>query len=608
MSTSGTIHEGNMPRQPMLARLIIGLPNWGLRILLWILARVIYRIKILGRENIPQKGGALLVSNHLSFVDVVLISVAANRPIRFLIFKDVYDNPLIKPFAMLLRAIPISPELRPRDIIHSLREASDAIRAGDLVCVFAEGQITRTGQMLPFGRGMERISKGLTQPIVPVNLHGVWGSIFSFERERFLWKMPRRMPYPVTVSFGKWLPSSTKAAEVRRAVQELHAAAFEADRAPSRTLDRILIRTARRYPWRFAMGDARFPQVSFAGMLLKLMFVTRRLRSQWGDQNMVGVLLPPSVGGALVNLSAAMLGKVAVNLNYTASSEALASCAEQCKLETVVTSKLLHGEAGRHQQNCGSCPHHFSGRRTGSAAQFRKDHRTPSGVRNALSPCMKRMLGARKQTTDDLATIIFSSGSTGDPKGVMLTHHNMLANIRQMTQVFSFTSEDRILGILPFFHAFGFTVTLWLAVDLWRWRGVSSQPAGIADHRRTWSRKYKVTFLIATPTFLQAYMRRCSREDFASLRCVLVGAEKLPERVAHAFEDHFGIRPLEGYGVHRMRTRRRREHLRLPRTRRPSGGRRGWEPLAIRCRASACALLIPTRDSRCPRQLRACCW
>ena len=151
----------------MLARLVIGLPNWGLRVLLWILARVIYRVKVIGRENIPPKGGALLVSNHLSFVDVVLISVAANRPIRFLIFKDVYDIPFIKPFAMLLRAIPVSPELRPRDIIRSLREASDAIRAGELVCVFAEGQITRTGQMLPFGRGIERISKGLAQPISP---------------------------------------------------------------------------------------------------------------------------------------------------------------------------------------------------------------------------------------------------------------------------------------------------------------------------------------------------------------------------------------------------------------------------------------------------------
>ena len=546
MSTSGTIHEGNMPRQPMLARLIIGLPNWGLRILLWILAHVIYRIKILGRENIPQKGGALLVSNHLSFVDVVLISVAANRPIRFLIFKDVYDNPLIKPFARLLRAIPVSPELRPRDIIHSLREASDAIRAGDLVCVFAEGQITRTGQMLPFGRGMERISKGLTQPIVPVNLHGVWGSIFSFERERFLWKMPRRMPYPVTVSFGKWLPSSTKAAEVRRAVQELHAAAFEADRTPSRTLDRILIRTARRYPWRFAMGDARFPQVTFASMLLKLMFVTRRLRSQWGDQNMVGVFLPPSVGGALVNLSAAMLGKVAVNLNYTASSEVLASCAEQCKLETVITSKLFMEKLATINKIAVPARTIFL---EDVLAAPRSSEKIVALLLAFAAPfsLMKRLLGARKQTTDDLATIIFSSGSTGDPKGVMLTHNNVLANIRQMTQVFSFTSEDKILGILPFFHAFGYTVTLWLAATYGV--GVVFHPSPLESQIiGDLVRKYKITFLVATPTFLQAYMRRCSREDFASLRCVLVGAEKLSERVAHAFEDHFGIRPLEGYG------------------------------------------------------------
>jgi len=546
MSSTGTIHEGNMPRQPMLARLIIGLPNWGLRLLLWILARVIYRIKVLGKENIPQNGGALLVSNHLSFVDVVLISVAANRPIRFLIFKDVYDIPWIKPFAILLRAIPVSPDLRPRDIIQSLREASDAIRAGELVCVFAEGQITRTGQMLPFGHGMERISKGLKQPILPINLHGVWGSIFSFERERFLWKMPRRLPYPVTVSFGKWLPSSAKAAEVRRAVQELHAAAFEADRTPSRTLDRVLIRTARRYPWRFAMGDARFPQVSFASMLLKLMFVTRRLRSQWDDQNMVGVLLPPSVGGALVNLAAAMLGKVAVNLNYTASTEVLASCAEQCKLETVITSKLFMEKLAAINKIEVPARTVFledvlaGPRSSEKIVALLLAFATPFGL-------LKRLLGARKQTTDDLATVIFSSGSTGDPKGVMLTHNNVLANIRQMTQVFSFTSEDKILGILPFFHAFGYTVTLWLAATYGV--GVVFHPSPLeAQIIGDLVRKYKVTFLIATPTFLQAYMRRCAREDFTSLRCVLVGAEKLSERVSHAFEDHFGIRPLEGYG------------------------------------------------------------
>jgi acyl-[acyl-carrier-protein]-phospholipid O-acyltransferase/long-chain-fatty-acid--[acyl-carrier-protein] ligase len=546
LSSSGTIHEGASPRQPAVVRLITSLPNWGLHFLLWVLSRIIYRIKVLGKENIPRDGGALLVSNHMSFVDVVLISAAANRPIRFLIFRDVYDLPFIKPFAALMRAIPVPNEMRPRDLIAAFRTATEAIRAGELVCVFGEGQITRTGQMLPFRKGMERIIRGVNAPIVPVNLHGLWGSVFSFERERFLWKTPRRMPYPVTISFGKWLPSTASAIDVRHAVQDLHAAAFAADRKPSQTLDRALVRTARRYPRRFCMGDARFPNVSFAGMLLKLIFVTRRLRPLWDNQEMVGILLPPSVGGALVNFAVALLGKVAVNLNYTASTEVLAACATQCNLQTVITSKqFLEKLASVNKIEVPAKSVFLEDVLAGP----RTSEKIIALAMALLLPysLLKRALGGRRRTTDDLATVIFSSGSTGDPKGVMLSHHNVLANIRQMTQVFSFTSEDKIMGILPFFHAFGYTVTLWLTATYGV--GVVFHPSPLdALIVGELTRKYRVTFLISTPTFLQAYMRRIPREDFASLRCILVGAEKLSDRVGHAFEEHFGIRPLEGYG------------------------------------------------------------
>jgi len=148
---------------------------------------------------------------------------------------------------------------------------------------------------------------------------------------------------------------------------------------------------------------------------------------------------------------------------------------------------------------------------------------------------------------DQLATVIFSSGSTGDPKGVMLTHFNIMANIRQVSQVFMLGGRDKILGILPFFHSFGFTAGLWLP---------AVQGVGVVFHPNPLDaqvigglvERYKVTFMVATPTFLQGYMRRCTPESFGSLEYVLVGAEKLPERVALAFEDQFGIRPLEGYG------------------------------------------------------------
>jgi acyl-[acyl-carrier-protein]-phospholipid O-acyltransferase / long-chain-fatty-acid--[acyl-carrier-protein] ligase len=148
---------------------------------------------------------------------------------------------------------------------------------------------------------------------------------------------------------------------------------------------------------------------------------------------------------------------------------------------------------------------------------------------------------------DDLATVIFSSGSTGEPKGVMLTHYNVASNVEQLDQVFLLHSDDRIMGILPFFHSFGFTGTLCLpaAVGV----GVVFHPNPL-DARVIGAliQKYALTLLLATPTFLNAYMRRCTPEEFGSLRFVMAGAEKLPERIAVAFEDHFGIRPLEGYG------------------------------------------------------------
>ena len=148
---------------------------------------------------------------------------------------------------------------------------------------------------------------------------------------------------------------------------------------------------------------------------------------------------------------------------------------------------------------------------------------------------------------DDLATVIFSSGSTGEPKGVMLSHYNIGSNIEQMDQVFDLNRHDRFLGILPFFHSFGFTGTLWLPATL----GV-----GVVFHPNPLDAKtigplvkhHAVTYLLATPTFLQIYLRGCAPGDFGSLRLVMTAAEKLPDRLAAAFEAHFGIRPMEGYG------------------------------------------------------------
>jgi acyl-[acyl-carrier-protein]-phospholipid O-acyltransferase / long-chain-fatty-acid--[acyl-carrier-protein] ligase len=523
------------------------LPEWFGRLLLFFLTHTVYRVKVLGRDNFPDKTGALLVCNHMSFVDAMLLIASTDRPIRFLMYKGIYDNKLIKPFAKVMKAIPISSEQRPREMIRSLRTASDALREDEIVCIFAEGQITRTGQMLPFRRGLERIMKGVDVPIIPVNLDGVWGSIFSFARGRFLWKMPRHIPYPVTVSFGQPLPPSSTAITVRRAVQDLQADAFQQRKRRMKTLDRAFVHTARRFPLRFMMADGKTPKVTFGSALARTIYIARRLRPQIGEREMVGLLLPPSVGGALTNYALMMLGRIPVNLNYTASSEVIASCASQCDVDVVITSR--------------SFVERFPKLEIPGRTLFLEDVlQAPRIIEKSLSlvlawllpqGLLRKAIGAKKSASsssvDDLATVIFSSGSTGDPKGVMLTHFNIASNIQQVSQVFMLGGRDKIMGILPFFHSFGFMAGLWMpAVN-----GV-----GVVYHPNPLDARiigelvgnYRVTFLIATPTFLQAYIKRCSPESFGSLQYVLVGAEKLPERVALAFEDIFGIRPLEGYG------------------------------------------------------------
>src|ERR1700689_3464611 len=241
----------------------------------------------------------------------------------------------------MMKAIPISSELHPREMIRSLHVASEALREGEVVCIFAEGQITRTGQLLPFRRGLERIMKGVEVPIIPVNLDGVWGSIFSFSGGRFLWKLPRHVPYPVRITFGTPLAPTATSTEARRAVQDLSAEAFARRKGRMETLPKSFVRTVRRHPLRFAMADGQTPRVNFFEVLARSLFLARRLKEHWRGQEMVGILLPPSIAGALVNLAATLMGKVPVNLNYTASNETLASCAKQCNLKTIISARAF---------------------------------------------------------------------------------------------------------------------------------------------------------------------------------------------------------------------------------------------------------------------------
>lgn len=521
------------------------LPVFFIRLVLWLLTHTLYRIRILGQEHVPLRGPALLVCNHLSFIDAFLVGACVQRFVRFLVWKGFYERPLLGHFLRMMQAIPVAAGDR-RAVVTALSQARTALQQGHVVCIFAEGAISRTGNLLPFKRGFEHIAHGLDVPVIPVHLDRIWGSIFSFHHGTFFWKWPRRWPYPVTVSFGKPLPATASAYEVRQAMTHLHSNAFTHRPQTQGLLTRRFLRMARRHWGRFCMADSTGKRLTFGKLLIGSTILARWLRRHCQQEQMIGLLLPASVGGAVANLAVSLTGKIPVNLNFTSGPEAMQAAIEQCGIRTILTSQQFLDKA--------SLPRRHDMVFLETLLQEVTLWQKVGGMLAALflpAAFLARPPVATAHTSEALATVVFSSGSTGAPKGVMLSHQNILSNIESMAQIFPLDARDCMMGILPFFHAFGFTVTLWF--PLLTGCSVVYHPNPM-DGKKIGEmvQQHRATMLISTPTFYGMYLRQCPPEVFQSLRYTIVGAEKLRPALAAEFQEKYGITLLEGYGCTEM--------------------------------------------------------
>jgi acyl-[acyl-carrier-protein]-phospholipid O-acyltransferase/long-chain-fatty-acid--[acyl-carrier-protein] ligase len=282
------------------------------------------------------------------------------------------------------------------------------------------------------------------------------------------------------------------------------------------------------------------------GSLLTRCLVLRRLlrKHVLGDaESTVGILIPPSLGGAIVNLALALDRRVAVNLNYTLSGELLNYCIRKSGIKHVLTSRKVM-EKFDYQLECEV-----------TYLDDLKDKVTTSdkimsALQSYLLPAnmVARSLKLNQVQPDDLMTIVFTSGSTGVPKGVMLTQKNIMTNVQAINQVAAFVPKDTMVGILPFFHSMGYTATLW-APMICNIRGIYHFNPLDAKIIGKLVEKYSGTVIIATPTFLRTYTRRCTPDEFKSINAVVAGAERLPVELCDEFENKFGVRPVEGYGT-----------------------------------------------------------
>ena len=309
-------------------------------------------------------------------------------------------------------------------------------------------------------------------------------------------------------------------------------------------LQRLLLRACRSSGSRLKMADSLGTRLTGRELLTRIFAAKSVLdRVLAADEKMVGVLLPPTAGAAVVNAALALSGRVAVNLNYTSSQAILDLCIERAGLKHVISSPAF---LTRVKLDAGA--------KLLDAGDLRKQLGTFDKIRAfvhaTITPVglLEKLLGLDRIRSDDVLTVIFTSGSTGDPKGVVLTVGNVGSQVRAIDSMLHISAADVALGVLPFFHSYGYTTTLWTPLALEPAVVYHTDPRDAQAVGRL-AREFHATLLMATPTFLRYYTRRTPAEDFSTLEAVFGAAEKLPKEVCDAFEKRFGLRPSEAYGA-----------------------------------------------------------
>src|SRR6266446_4045688 len=503
------------------------------------LVRCVYRVTALGADNLPD-GGFLLLPNHITWVDAIVLQLACPRPIRYIIDEEFYRKPILHPFLRLLRCIPINT----RHSHSAIRAATEKIAEGEVVCLFPEGQLERAGTLLRLRRGYELIARHANAMVVPVWLDQLWGSIFSFQGGRFFTKLPRRIPYPVTIAFGK--PIEANAADiatVREELLKLGEFCFSQRPSLNRHLAEPCVRGLKKRPFATAVVDGLdHSALSRSKLLGAAAALSRYLRKEFPVER-IAIVLPASKGSMLANLAVTLAAKVPVDLNFTMGRAANESCCKRANLRVAIS-------ATRFMERLKDFPWPERVLTLDELMPRMKRQIVLWWIMAILVPArlLLRLLQIPKEGGHAEAVLLFTSGSTGEPKGAVLSHRNVVGNVSQFSQLLDAKKEDAILASLPFFHSFGSTVTLWYPLIEAVRIVTYPSPLEVAKNAAL-IEQHKLTLLLATPTFLRGYLRKAEPHQLRSLRLVITGAEKLPLDLAKSFEERFKQKVLEGYGL-----------------------------------------------------------
>jgi len=523
---------------------LLTMPQSLVRYIVRMIVRMRYKVDVFGVENIQSQRGVLLLGNHVSFLDWAILQIAYPRQIRFVIDRVYFSKWYLKPFLKFAKVIPISS----RGSRNALSEVSKALNAGQIVAIFPEGHISRNGHLDEFRSGFEMAAKDVKDAvIIPFYLRGLWEDNFSYASK----KLKNTRDKDISVSFGKPMDINSNATEVKRAVFELSINAWQEYSKNLKPIAEAWIENLSDNPAKIAAADSTGVELSKTRFATAVFLFGKKLKSMLKEQN-IGLILPSTAGGLIANMATLSLGKTIVNLNYSAGTPSLKSAIELADIKRVITSKQFISKLSAKGFDLSEVLESVE-------VIYLEDVKATIGKLESIKTLlavkflpisMLKALYIKSAKISDTAAILFSSGSEGTPKGIELTHQNIMGNIKQIMVLINPTDDDVVLGTLPIFHSFGLTVTSLapLVEDV----TVACHPdptdgLGVAQL----CAKYNATFMFGTATFYGLYIRnrKINPLMFKSLKMVVAGAEKLPKKVRDDFKAKFGHEIYEGYGA-----------------------------------------------------------
>lgn len=526
---------------------VFKLPQSLILLFLKVVVGVKYKLEVNGVKNIPSDGGVLLLGNHVSWIDWAVVLMSVPREVKFVMHKPIYEKWYLKWLLKAFKAIPISNVSSK----NSLQIIAKELDEGNVVVLFPEGSITRNGHLGEFKKGFEKILEFTSSEVcvVPFYIRGLWESMFSRASHRV---KKSKKTNSVTVSFAKRMKKeSANNIRVKQEVTKLSSISWREHIKALKPLNETIFDRLKEVSSDMIFADSTGLKLSGIKFLTISILFKELLKRRISSQN-VGLLVPSTSAGAFINYAILLMGKTAVNLNYTSDIDSLKKAVKSAEIKTIVASKKF---VEKLQAKGIVLDELFELVEVVYVENLKKEISKPKAIFTLVAvkllPSMiLKELYLKKTKKSDTVLILFSSGSENTPKAVELSGDNILGNSQQIANVLNANDEDIIVGSLPLFHAFGIVVTTYLPLIEGIKCVAHPDPTDGYGLARLVS-QYKATIMCGTSTFFRLYTRNSKVHPlmFESLRLVVAGAEKLRDEVRIDFKRKFGKDILEGYGT-----------------------------------------------------------